>query len=63
MHRICLLWFFSAFLPCLQAKEIFVAPNGDDAAAGTLEKPLAGLQKAQELASPGDIVWLRGGGL
>jgi len=61
MHRICLLWILSALLPCLQAKEIFVAPNGDDAAAGTVEKPLAGLQKAQELANPGDTVWLRGG--
>jgi hypothetical protein len=48
-------------LPSLEAKELFVAPNGDDSAPGTLEKPLAGLQKAQELASPGDTVWIRGG--
>ncbi len=45
----------------LQAKEIFMAPNGDDAAAGTLDKPIATLQKAQELAQPGDTIWLRGG--
>ena len=45
----------------LQAKELFVATDGVDTQAGTLAKPLASLMKAQELAAPGDTVWIRGG--
>ena len=50
-----------AVLSGLPARELFVAPGGDDANPGTIEKPLAGLQQAQKLAAPGDTVWLRGG--
>src|SRR5262245_30395292 len=39
----------------------YVAPAGEDGAAGTFEQPLATLQRAQEAASPGDTVFLRGG--
>ncbi len=45
----------------LDAKELFVAPNGSDEQAGTIDKPLASLMKAQDLAAPGDTVWIRGG--
>jgi hypothetical protein len=38
-----------------------VAPDGDDAAAGSLAKPFATVQRAQKAASPGDTVYLRGG--
>jgi hypothetical protein len=53
------------------AVTLYVAPNGDDANAGTLEKPLATLQKARDLiraAKQGGVlpaggakVYLRGG--
>lgn len=43
------------------AADWYVAPAGDDAQAGTLEAPVASVMKAQELASPGDTVYIRGG--
>ncbi|WP_038159926.1 right-handed parallel beta-helix repeat-containing protein [Verrucomicrobium sp. BvORR106] len=41
----------------------YVAPEpaGDDQAAGTLDQPFASLQRAQEAASAGDTVNIRGG--
>src|SRR5690349_3925780 len=39
----------------------YVAPNGDDASPGSLEKPFATVQRAQQAAGPGDTVFLRGG--
>lgn len=39
----------------------YVAPNGDDSAAGSLEQPFATVQRAQTAAGPGDTVLLRGG--
>ncbi len=39
----------------------FVAPAGDDAAAGSIERPFATVQRAQKNAAPGDTVFLRGG--
>ncbi len=45
----------------LGAAEIFIAPNGDDANPGSREAPLASLSAAQNLVSPGDTVWIRGG--
>src|SRR5688500_8758933 len=44
-----------------RAAEFYVAPDGDDTAAGTLDKPFASLPRAQRAASPGDTVWIRGG--
>jgi hypothetical protein len=41
--------------------QIYVAPNGSDANPGTVEQPLESMQKAQEYASPGDTVYIRGG--
>ncbi|NBV24024.1 MAG: pectate lyase [Proteobacteria bacterium] len=39
----------------------YVAPTGDDAAPGTLAKPFATVQRAQQAAAAGDTVFLRGG--
>ncbi len=41
-----------------QAAERFLAPDGDDAAAGSREAPWQTLAKASEAAQPGDIVIL-----
>lgn len=43
------------------AKEIYVAPNGSDANNGTITAPVESIQKAQELATSGDTVFIRGG--
>ena len=43
------------------ATEYFVAPDGDDAQAGTVGAPFASLARAQQAAAPGDTVSLRGG--
>lgn len=40
---------------------IYLAPNGDDAAAGTAEAPRASLNLAAERAQPGDVIRLAGG--
>ncbi|HEX3135461.1 MAG TPA: right-handed parallel beta-helix repeat-containing protein, partial [Planctomycetota bacterium] len=38
-----------------------VAVDGNDTAAGTLERPFASLMRAQQAANPGDTVLIRGG--
>ena len=45
----------------VQAAEYFVAPDGDDAAAGSMSKPFASVERAQQAAAAGDTVWIRGG--
>ncbi|MGC4013683.1 MAG: hypothetical protein QM755_04080 [Luteolibacter sp.] len=45
----------------VRAADWYVAPGGDDSAAGTLEKPFATVQRAQKSANPGDTVMIRGG--
>ena len=47
--------------PALVAATCFVAPGGDDAGPGTIEKPFATLQRAQQAVAPGDTVHIRGG--
>lgn len=42
-------WFLLASLPAGVAAEIFVAPQGDDAAAGTVAAPVATLARARDL--------------
>lgn len=54
------LFFMGCFLS-LSATNYFVATNGDDSNAGTLDKPFATLQKAQSKVVPGDTVYIRGG--
>ncbi|MEU6259679.1 right-handed parallel beta-helix repeat-containing protein [Streptomyces sp. NPDC047043] len=43
------------------AKTLVVATNGDDSAPGTLTRPLKSIQKAVDLAAPGDTIAVRGG--
>ena len=52
------LFFMGCFLS-LSATNYFVATNGDDSNAGTLDKPFATLQKAQSKVVPGDTVYIR----
>lgn len=39
----------------------YVSPTGNDAQAGSMDAPFAGIQRAQTAAQPGDTVYLRGG--
>jgi hypothetical protein len=50
-------------LPLLQltAKDVHVAPAGDDSAIGSSIAPFATIQRAQEVAAPGDTVYIHGG--
>lgn len=41
--------------------DYYVAPNGNDTNAGTKDKPVETVKRAQELASSGDTVYIRGG--
>jgi hypothetical protein len=43
------------------ATAYYVAPNGNDSAAGTQAAPWATIARAQTAAQPGDTVYLRGG--
>ena len=45
----------------LPAADFYVAPAGSDANPGTLAQPFASITKAQDAASSGDTVHLRGG--
>lgn len=45
----------------VSAAVFFVAPTGDDANPGTVDKPFGTVQRAQRAASPGDTVYIRGG--
>lgn len=44
-----------------QAATFYVAPGGKDSASGTITAPWQSIAKAQLQASPGDIVYFRGG--
>lgn len=41
--------------------DFYVAPNGNDSAAGTETAPFASLERALSQAGPGDLIYLRGG--
>src|SRR5687768_8462276 len=43
------------------ATALYVATTGDDGNAGTVTAPLKTIQKAVDLAQPGDTIHLRGG--
>ncbi|NBX30420.1 hypothetical protein EBR04_08285 [bacterium] len=45
----------------LAAESWYVAVDGDDAASGSLQQPFATVRRAQQAASPGDTVFIRGG--
>jgi len=51
-----ILSFFSS-----EAKVIYVAPDGDDGASGTIEAPLATLPAAYRKSAGGDTIYFRGG--
>jgi hypothetical protein len=55
----CLLAVHAAEEPT--GKSWYIAPTGDDTAAGTLEQPFATLAHAQQAVAPGDTVFVRGG--
>ena len=50
-----------AFQFQVNAKTIFVATNGNDNNPGTETSPLLNIQKAIDLAEPGDKIYIRGG--
>lgn len=43
------------------AREYFVSPVGDDAAEGSSTRPWRTIQRAADVAQPGDVVTIRGG--
>ena len=43
------------------AATYYVAPNGSNSNAGTQATPFATLQKAHDIANPGDLIYMRGG--
>jgi pectate disaccharide-lyase len=63
MKRIFFTVLFFAFLSSLRAigADYYVAPDGNDANAGTISSPFRSLQKAILLAAAGDYIYLRGG--
>ena len=54
-------WLLALTAPRLAAALYYVAPGGSDASPGTLMRPFATIQRAQQAAAPGDTVYLRGG--
>ena len=44
-----------------RAATYYVATNGSDIAAGSLAQPFASLARAQQAASSGDTIYIRGG--
>lgn len=62
MKKNILIFGLALLLPQLsQAKTIFVSPNGNDSANGTIEAPLASLPAAYQKVESGDTVYFRGG--
>ena len=45
----------------VDAAEFYVSPTGNDSDLGTLSKPFATIQRAQEAVAPADTVHIRGG--
>ncbi|HTS16556.1 MAG TPA: DUF5123 domain-containing protein [Verrucomicrobiae bacterium] len=43
------------------ANDYYVATNGNDSAAGTIDQPWGTIQKAANTLAPGDTAWVRGG--
>ncbi len=41
--------------------DYYVAPGGSDSSPGTIDRPFASLQKAIDVARPGELVYVRGG--
>jgi hypothetical protein len=47
--------------PAAAATTLVVGTNGSDTAPGTIDRPLKTVQKAVDLAQPGDVIAIRGG--
>ena len=60
-HPLAILTLLTAIVTASDAKVVYVAPQGDDAAAGTIDAPLATLPAAYRLTEGGDTVCFRGG--
>lgn len=60
-HFLAILTLLTAIVTATDAKVIYMAPQGDDAAAGTIDAPLATLPAAYRLTEGGDTVCFRGG--
>ena len=60
-HFLTILTLLTGIVTATDAKVIYVAPQGDDAAAGTVDAPLATLPAAYRLTEGGDTVCFRGG--
>ena len=53
--------YYSPDRPQLNGVEYYVAPDGDDANAGTIDAPWATIQHAAGMLEPGNVVYLRDG--
>src|SRR4030095_14117277 len=51
----------SSLVAATQAATYYVAPSGSNSNPGTLAAPFATLQKAHDIANPGDTIYMRGG--
>jgi hypothetical protein len=51
----------SLIIGVARAADYYVSPTGSDNDPGTLAKPFATVQRAQDAAAPGDTVFIRGG--
>ena len=56
-----LLWTGCGGIIAAQAAELFVAPGGNDANPGTQAAPLRTIQRAADLAQPGDVITVHEG--
>lgn len=50
-----------ALVSSAHAAQYFIAPQGNDANAGSMARPFATMMRAQKSVKPGDVVYLRGG--
>ncbi len=55
------LFFGSLVVGSANAAILYVSPTGNDTNPGTISAPVASLNRANNLASPGDTIYLRGG--
>ncbi len=51
----------SSMAAATNAATFYVAPNGSNSNPGTIASPFATLQKAHDIANPGDTIYMRGG--
>jgi hypothetical protein len=59
--KLIILLLISLFSVASGAQNIYVAAKGNDSSDGSLETPYHTIQKAANMAQPGDTVWIRSG--